>query len=1323
MAGARAARVKELLEEALQYAAAQRAAFLADACGDDVELCHEVQSLASAYDDAGQFLEVQTSPSGATTFGASGGGSPPDHTDRMAIGTLINGRYRIEGVQGKGGMGVVYRVTDTARSRLLALKTIRGRPALLNLFKTEFRTLVHLRHPNLAQSYDFEPMSGSPDYCFTMDFVDGQNILDTSEGAGWHSIVDLLVQLCRVLAYVHSRGIVHRDIKPNNVLVCPDGTLKLVDFGLVGGGEMEHVIGTPAYLAPELIDGGRGDQRSDLYSFGILAYQLLCRRLPFSAVNVADMLYQHAYSAPTFPNDVDAPSWLMGIVLRLCAKQPADRFRGANQVIEAINRHTGGAYPIETTVTRESYVLSGRFVGRQEHLTELTSFVARRLQSGRGAAPLFAWVTGQSGLGKSRLVRELRHAVQLDRRTFVEGHCFEGAVAEYSAVAEALAQLVPSVVSRGGQALVDTCLSELVKVAPELGRGRDVPPSVALTTPEAERRRLFDTVAEFLVEGSSAVPYVFYIDDLQWAPLGTIEILRHLYRRISLREHQHESVTIAVLGSYRDDEISDHPIESLLEETRTGATVVHLDQLHAHPMQQLLQSMFGLDDIPSNFVTRVLEEADGSPFFLEEVVRALVENGSVFVEDGAWRTASAVGKIEIPASIAATVRRRLAMVVGFEQQHVLRLLAAYKKPMSAAFLATVADAAPEHILAALSELVARHLVTPVGDGDLYRTAHDHIRTTVYAELGSAARDVHRQIGRTLERVSRAEDALLSEIAHHYWLGEEWDKALQYALLAGRAAASVYANDEAIQHLGRALTLLPTDDVEARLRTTEQLADANFLSGYYERARSLLADIEGQLQAPIDRARIRRKLGEILGYHAGTPLAAVEIMWSAADQLGAKQPRSATTYGIATVTSLARHFVQRLAAARLPLARHESERTRLAELITIYLRISYLSFFGDPLLTFLPVFRAANLADRLGESKEHSEAYAMMAVSFAGLGFRKRALRYSKVATAEAERLRSPWHLANANSYHAYVLLQTGDWSGAQEYAELGRTGFAGCGDHFQLAVSLYTALEVLHARGDLATAVAYGREQLAVFERLGLQMIGKGPYTIFGQVLAKTGDAEGLVVGRDVLVRAQQGADKLSTAFAHIALGDSLLHLGRIDEAIEHLEHGLAIRDTGRFDVYVVAHGSALLARAYAEKARSSHSGLAGALGTWFDRRASEAIAAGRRFPALRSPASLVRGLGYRLRGRTPQAIVAFGEAAKLAERQGARLWEAEAHLERGLALIDDESVGRPAGRAALDQARTLFHKCGALPDEQRTLAALARLDSAHLLRLLDGGS
>ena len=138
-------------------------------------------------------------------------------------------------------MGSVYRVSDTALSRTLALKAIRGRPHFVNLFKIEFRTLVELAHPHLAQSYDFEPIAGSQDYCFTMEFVEGRDILEATEGVRWPDIVDLIVQLCRVLAYVHNRGIVHRDIKPTNVLVRDDGTLKLVDFGLVGsGGDTDH---------------------------------------------------------------------------------------------------------------------------------------------------------------------------------------------------------------------------------------------------------------------------------------------------------------------------------------------------------------------------------------------------------------------------------------------------------------------------------------------------------------------------------------------------------------------------------------------------------------------------------------------------------------------------------------------------------------------------------------------------------------------------------------------------------------------------------------------------------------------------------------------------------------------------------------------------------------------------------------------------------------------------------------------------------------------------------------------------------------------------
>jgi tetratricopeptide (TPR) repeat protein len=1302
--------LKELLGETLRRSGDERAAFLEAACGADLGLRREVESLAAAHDEAGAFLDapIALTLGGAsrllTTFGTWGEpGAQPQPSERFPPGTLINGRYRTERLVGTGGMGSVYRVTDTARSRTLALKTIGGGEHFLNLFKIEFRTLAQLTHPNLAHSYDFEPIAGSADCCFTMEFVDGRSIFDATEGVGWPGVVDLLVQLCRVLAYVHNRGIVHRDIKPTNVLVRADGVLKLVDFGLVGtADDADRVMGTPAYVAPELMNRGAGDHRADLYSLGVLVYQLLCRRLPFAGLPLPDVLYQRAHAAPRVADDVDAPAWLKDLVIRLCAPQPSDRFRNANHVIEAINTDGGLHYPLETAVTRESYVLSGRFVGRQTELETLSAWSEHRLAASRADAP-FLLVSGQSGVGKSRLVRELRQALQLDRRTFVEGNCFEGAAVEYGAFAEVIAQVVPLAESRGGTALVDRDWHALVKVAAGLQRDREVPPAVPLLTPEAERRRLLDTVAGFLVEASALEPYVLYINDLQWAPQGTTDILRHLHRRIAIEDRHGHPVRLAIAGSYRDDETDGRPLEGLLDELGDAARILSLQPLAALPMRQLIQSMFGLDDIPERFSDRVLEEAAGSPFFLEEVVRGLVENGSVFVEAGTWQTATAIAALEIPAGVVATLQRRLAMLADPDQHTLLRTLAAYKKPMPTSLLADVVGLSTERAQEALRALTIRHMVAPLDGGRTYRTAHDRLRTLVYEELGPGAPTLHGRIARTLE-ASTARPPL-SELAHHYWLAADEKPALKYALLAGESALSGYANDEAIEHLEHGLTLLDDANLDVRVRVMEQLADAHFLAGHYDQTKVLLLDVNQRMATAIDHARIQRKLGEVVGYSEGKPGLAVDVLWNAARQLGARRPRTQATYVAHTVASVFRHFLQRPAQRLIPVATEPTERARLAELAGIYLRIGYLSFFGDPRLILLPVFRAANVGDRLRESKEHSQVHAMVAVACAGLRQRGRALKYGEEAIAEAERTGSPWHIANARNLHGVVLIESGRWSEALAHAERARDGFTACGDHFQLAISLYTILEVLHGRGELRTAIARGRDELMVYERLGLQIIGKGVYIVLGQLMVKAGDAEGLTVIRDALARAEHGGDTLSRAWAHIALGDSHLQLGDADEAIDQLERGLAIRDTHRFDLYVVAPGSALLAQAHAAKLRARSPAAATTVRA-FERHVARAQAAARRFPPMRSLASMARGHLWRFRGRPAKAIDCFTQAATAAEQLGARLWQADALLERGVTLL--ESSGRSSADAAhaLGRAAELFNACGASTRERRAAEA-----------------
>ena len=275
-------RIKAVSAAAFERPEPERPRYVAAACGGNADFEREVNSLLASMAQASSLFEgrVFALPEAAaeilsrtTQFTATPIRAAIDRasTRRFQNGEFVNGRYRVESLAGEGGMGSVYRVSDTATGRTLALKAIGGRIRSVTLFKIEFRTLVELSHPHLAHSYDFEPIAGSDDYFFTMDFVDGVNIYEAARGLPWPRVLDLVVQLCRALAYVHNRGVVHRDIKPNNVLVAPDGVVKLLDFGLAGtGDEVLAAMGTPSYLAPEIQDAHRGDHRSDLYGLGVL---------------------------------------------------------------------------------------------------------------------------------------------------------------------------------------------------------------------------------------------------------------------------------------------------------------------------------------------------------------------------------------------------------------------------------------------------------------------------------------------------------------------------------------------------------------------------------------------------------------------------------------------------------------------------------------------------------------------------------------------------------------------------------------------------------------------------------------------------------------------------------------------------------------------------------------------------------------------------------------------------------------------------------------------------------------------------------------------
>ena len=218
---------------------------------------------------------------------------------RFAPGTLLDGRYRIIGLLGKGGMGEVYRADDLRLGQPVALKFLpdglRDEPVRLAQFHNEVRTARQVSHPNVCRVYDIGEVDGVPH--ISMEYVDGENLATSLRRIGRFpedKAAEIARQLCAGLAAAHQRGVIHRDLKPANVMLDGAGRVRIMDFGLAAVGRIEDVrAGTPAYMAPEQLLGREVTQRSDIFALGLVIYELFTGRRAYTATSIGELVNQH----------------------------------------------------------------------------------------------------------------------------------------------------------------------------------------------------------------------------------------------------------------------------------------------------------------------------------------------------------------------------------------------------------------------------------------------------------------------------------------------------------------------------------------------------------------------------------------------------------------------------------------------------------------------------------------------------------------------------------------------------------------------------------------------------------------------------------------------------------------------------------------------------------------------------------------------------------------------------------------------------------------------------------------------------------------------
>jgi serine/threonine protein kinase len=264
------------------------------------------------------------------------------------------GEYRIVDFLGAGGMGEVYRAMHSKIGRVAAVKVLTQATqssGFVERFFNEARIQASLQHPNVATLYDFCEVAGQP--CIIMEYVDGETISERIAAYGaalpLSETVYVFEKVVEAIDYIHSHGVIHRDIKSNNINISSQGQIKLLDFGIAKGQSSQQltqvgsVIGTLQYLAPELIRGGTADARGDIWALGVLLYEMVTGRVPFDAQTIGDLcdrIDRVDYTPPTQVNS-GVPREVASIIARCLKKNPAERYRTAGELLSDARKLTG----------------------------------------------------------------------------------------------------------------------------------------------------------------------------------------------------------------------------------------------------------------------------------------------------------------------------------------------------------------------------------------------------------------------------------------------------------------------------------------------------------------------------------------------------------------------------------------------------------------------------------------------------------------------------------------------------------------------------------------------------------------------------------------------------------------------------------------------------------------------------------------------------------------------------------------------------------------------------------------------------------------------
>ena len=940
--------------------------------------------------------------------------------------------YTIKDVIGSGSNATVYRAEQNGKHFALKIGEIPGDSEGDKLrFRREVAALARLKHPGLVKVYDAGIIDEST-YLVT-DIANGRslrNLLSEIGAFDEQTLINIAKSISGPLSEIHQQGLVHRDLKPDNVLIGDDGDVTIIDLGYVTNAGIyvqkeNEIVGTVLYSSPEqlgLVSVPLGPE-SDLYSLGVMLYECAAGRPPFFSEDLSELVQMHLTETvrPLSQISNQFSSLFSNIVEKLMAKDQEKRYATALQMVtdlEAFDeiQRQGEPYALARRETRKRPNVSG-LVGREEEVQKLNN-VLSLAQASSGS---IAIVSGESGLGKTRLCQEILFHGTTNELVIVS-KCEEFNIDPFVCIQALVDQLgIDETLTRSA---AGQSADQIKKIFPRLAKVLNIKSSSKPTS--VSQSELYELATEFLVSLLKGVnkSIVWLLDDLQWMDEGSFEVACRLASHLS-------SMKLMILCTSRNDEVHLEIINAFRNRIQLALKCeIDLKPLTYDGVAKLICLQLGQTTIDGTLVENIRGVTNGNAYLVKEYIRSLVEVGVLSLKRGLWTLdKDQLAKAPLPSDAANLIRNRLNLLSA-SVLRVAQCASVIGMEFSLAGLQSVSELNEVHIRSALADCMQDGLIEP-SPGGHYRFIHDRVREALYQSSNQTERtEIHQRTAEFLSSVYFDDESKVFEIAHHYQRGY-WQRssemAFRFNLKAGLKASEVQSNSQAQQFL------------EAALEVSEH-AKGSFPLGELFSTLGQIALRQGQLpeaitnfkmslnyiHEPLQTAKIHVQILE--AYVANINVGGVNerlLAWEEANLalglLGYPIPKNETLMLLTVAAQWSYSLI--LSALKIGFGRSKgetSERLRIsAQVYLLGMRLAY--FSGRENLMLYCALRIFVAGYAIGVKRETASAFSTYAIVMAVLKIKDYARKMGAKAIAMAEELKSPSLIASVSIEVGHVL--------------------------------------------------------------------------------------------------------------------------------------------------------------------------------------------------------------------------------------------------------------------------------------------------------------